>query len=124
MSIPIDLAKPGDEDLAKLEEKGVRGRYASAETLTLLENGKIEWRMATSSTPGGNIPAFVSERTIDSKISDVSLRVPYELHMLILSSPLQDVPLFMAFLRKVRPKPTPTGGQPTSTSTAAPPIAS
>lgn len=71
VSIPIDVTGPGDEDLAKLEEKGVHGRYTSAERLSVLENGMIEWRMATSSTAGGNIPTFVAERSIDSSIAKV-----------------------------------------------------
>jgi hypothetical protein len=70
VSIPVELGD--DAQLAELEENGVKGRYVSVERLTILENGKIEWRMATSSTPGGNIPLFVSERTMASKISDVS----------------------------------------------------
>ncbi|KIL70000.1 hypothetical protein M378DRAFT_721260 [Amanita muscaria Koide BX008] len=70
VSIPVDLS--GDSDLAKLEEKGVRGRYVSVECLTELEDGKTEWKMATSSTPGGSIPAFIAESTVPGAIaSDV-----------------------------------------------------
>lgn len=58
VSIPIDLT--GDE-LAKLEEKGVKGRYVSVERIMELEDGNIEWRMATSSTPGGSIPSMFVE---------------------------------------------------------------
>ncbi|KAH9948969.1 hypothetical protein B0H21DRAFT_730952 [Amylocystis lapponica] len=66
VSIPVDLT--GD-DLAKLEEKGVKGRYVSVERLKELEGGKVEWRMATSSTPGGKIPTFLAESSMDSTIS-------------------------------------------------------
>jgi len=66
VSIPIDLA--GD-DLAKIEEKGVKARYVSAERLKELDDGNVEWIMATSSTPGGNIPSFIAESTMDSTIS-------------------------------------------------------
>jgi len=69
VSIPIDLSGPGDEDLAKKEEKGVKGRYVSVEQVLELENGKVEWRMATSSTPGGSIPSFVAEGSMASQIS-------------------------------------------------------
>lgn len=69
--MPVDLA--GSADLAKLEEKGVKGRYVSVERLKELENGKVEWQMATSSTPGGKIPSFIAESTMDSTISQVSL---------------------------------------------------
>ncbi|KAI0072787.1 hypothetical protein K474DRAFT_1650455 [Panus rudis PR-1116 ss-1] len=67
VSIPIDLSS--DPELAELEEKGVKGRYTSVERIKELENGKVEWRMATSSTPGGNIPQFITERTMPGKIS-------------------------------------------------------
>lgn len=71
VSIPIDLSGPGDEKLAKLEAHGVRGRYASVETFVELENGNTEWRMATSSTPGGSIPSFIVESTMAGKIAQV-----------------------------------------------------
>ncbi|KZT71301.1 hypothetical protein DAEQUDRAFT_124314 [Daedalea quercina L-15889] len=67
VSIPVDLSD--DPELAKLEEKGVKGRYVSVELLKELDNGKVEWKMATSSTPGGNIPSFVAESTMDSTIA-------------------------------------------------------
>ncbi|KAH9930738.1 uncharacterized protein B0H18DRAFT_1145168 [Fomitopsis serialis] len=67
ISTPVDLSE--DTELAKLEEKGVKGRYVSVELLQELDNGKVEWRMATSSTPGGNIPSFVAESTMDSTIA-------------------------------------------------------
>lgn len=69
MSIPIDLTS--DEELVKLEEKGVRGRYTSAERIRELEDGKTEWLMATSSTPGGSIPTFIVERSVASSIAQV-----------------------------------------------------
>lgn len=71
MSIPIDLSSPGDKELAKLEAHGVRGRYVSVETLVEFENGNTEWRMATSSTPGGSIPSFIVESTMAGKIAQV-----------------------------------------------------
>lgn len=70
VSIPIDLSS--DPELAKLEEKGVKGRYVSVESIKQLPNGNTEWRMATSSTPGGRIPSFIVESTMASSISAVS----------------------------------------------------
>ncbi|KAF8212061.1 hypothetical protein K438DRAFT_2010351 [Mycena galopus ATCC 62051] len=67
VSIPVDLTE--DQDLAKLEEKGVRGRYVSVERILELEDGTIEWRMATSSTPGGSIPTFIAERSMAGQIA-------------------------------------------------------
>jgi hypothetical protein len=71
ISIPVDLTS--DPELAKLEEKGVRGRYVSVECIKELPNGKTEWRMATSSSPGGRLPALVVEKTMPSTISAVSV---------------------------------------------------
>ncbi|KZT35074.1 hypothetical protein SISSUDRAFT_1051962 [Sistotremastrum suecicum HHB10207 ss-3] len=70
VSIPIDLSSPGDEALAEKEEKAVRGRYVSVEYIKELEDGGVEWIMATSSTPGGNIPNFVAEHSMPSQISN------------------------------------------------------
>ncbi|KAF8236250.1 hypothetical protein L208DRAFT_1252630 [Tricholoma matsutake] len=81
VSIPVDLSVPESEDLLKFEESGVKGRYVSIERFVELEGGKTEWRMATSSTPGGNIPAFLSEGMMDDRIA-------------------QDVPLFLKWLHK------------------------
>lgn len=71
VSIPVDLSVPESEDLLKFEESGVKGRYVSIERFVELEGGKTEWRMATSSTPGGNIPAFLSEGMMDDRIAQV-----------------------------------------------------
>ncbi|CAL1705144.1 unnamed protein product [Somion occarium] len=68
VSIPIDLSD--DLELSKLEEHGVKGHYTSVERLMELESAKVEWRMATSSTPGGSIPQFITERTMAGKISE------------------------------------------------------
>ncbi|KAJ7775032.1 hypothetical protein B0H16DRAFT_1660068 [Mycena metata] len=68
VSIPVDLTD--DQDLVKFEEKGVRGRYVSIERLLELEDGSIEWRMATSSTPGGSIPTYFVERSMAGKIAE------------------------------------------------------
>ncbi|CAK5264665.1 unnamed protein product [Mycena citricolor] len=68
VSIPVDLSE--DTELSKLEEKGVKGRYVSVERLLELEDGSLEWRMATSSTPGGSIPTYFVEKSMDSKIAE------------------------------------------------------
>ncbi|KAI0707618.1 hypothetical protein C8Q76DRAFT_628199 [Earliella scabrosa] len=81
VSLPVDVTD--NEEYAKLEEKGVKGRYVAVERLQELDNGKVEWRMATSSTPGGNIPQFVAESSMASTISG-------------------DVAHFLAWLHKTR----------------------
>lgn len=73
VSIPVDLTVPGSEDLLKLEKSGVKGRYVSIERFQELEDGKTEWRMATSSVSGGNIPTFLAESMIDEKIAHVCI---------------------------------------------------
>ncbi|KAI0306616.1 hypothetical protein B0F90DRAFT_1865460 [Multifurca ochricompacta] len=67
ISIPVDLTS--DPELARLEEKGIKGHYVSVESIKELPNGDTEWRMATSSSPGGRIPAFVVDNTMASTIS-------------------------------------------------------
>jgi hypothetical protein len=71
VSIPIDLSS--DPELAKLEEKGVKGRYVSVESIEELPSGNTEWRMATSSSPGGRIPSFLVESSMASSIAAVSM---------------------------------------------------
>jgi len=80
VSIPIDLSD--SPDLAKVEEKGVKGRYVSVERLKELDDGKVEWKMATSSTPGGNIPSFIAESSMDSTISHDVTHFLHWLHSL------------------------------------------
>ncbi|KAF4614652.1 hypothetical protein D9613_002623 [Agrocybe pediades] len=67
VSLSIDLSDA--PELQKLEEKGTKGRYVSVERVMELENGNTEWRMATSSTPGGSIPNFLVESTMAKKIA-------------------------------------------------------
>jgi hypothetical protein len=71
VGIPVDLTVSGSEDLLKFEESGVKGRYVSIDRLMELEDGRTEWRMATSSTPGGSIPEFLSESLMDDTITQV-----------------------------------------------------
>ena len=70
VSIPVDLSS--DPELAKLEEKGVKARYVSVELLQELPDGKVEWRMASSSRAEGLIPQFFTERAMAASISHVS----------------------------------------------------
>ncbi|KAH8827018.1 hypothetical protein DL96DRAFT_1710171 [Flagelloscypha sp. PMI_526] len=67
VSIPVDLS--GDHEASQLEAAGVRGKYVSVEQLVELENGSVEWRMATSSSPGGRIPSFIVDSTMASTIA-------------------------------------------------------
>jgi len=75
VSVPITLSSPEDEDLAVLEEKGVKGRYASVERILELPGDKIEWRMALSSSPGGLIPQFITDSVVPQEVSKVRLNL-------------------------------------------------
>lgn len=79
----MDLT-PDPELLAK-EEKGTYGHYASVERVLELDDGKVEWRMATTSSAGGRIPQFMTERSIASSIARVS-RYPKMLLVRILTA--------------------------------------
>ena len=56
----------------KGEESGhCRGCYVSVERVRETEGGKkVEWRMATASHAGGNVPMFVSNNQMPAKISE------------------------------------------------------
>ena len=109
MSIPIDLTGSGDEELAKIEERGVKGRYVSVERIKEIEEGRVEWRMATSSTPGGNIPTFIAEASIAKSIAQVTFCFPANHFYNVLMPRLcQDVPHFLKWLHALPPVPEPT----------------
>ena len=75
MSVPISLSSPEDEELATLEEKGVKGRYASVERILELPGDRVEWRMALASSPGGLIPQFITDSVVPQEVSKVGLNV-------------------------------------------------
>ena len=76
VSIPINLSPTEDEELAALEEKGVKARYASVERILELPDDRVEWRMATSSSAGGLVPQFMNNFALPGAISKVVLNVP------------------------------------------------
>ncbi|GJE90750.1 DUF3074 domain-containing protein [Phanerochaete sordida] len=87
VSIPVDLSPV--PEWAKLEEnnKRVKGRYVSVERLRELPDGRLEWRMATTSVAGGMVLQSLTEMSMPANIA-------------------HDVPGFVNFLRATRPKPT------------------
>ncbi|KAG8977779.1 hypothetical protein FRB90_008685, partial [Tulasnella sp. 427] len=68
ISMPFD--PKGDEALLSLEERGVRGRYAAVERLRELEDGTVEWRVATTTTVGGFVPDWVTSRAVPKAIAE------------------------------------------------------
>lgn len=75
VSVPISLSSPEDEELAALEEKGVKGRYASVERILELPGDRVEWRMALASSPGGLIPQFITDSVVPQEVSKVGMYV-------------------------------------------------
>jgi len=76
ISVPFNTAS--DKDLRNLEGSwgdhgkggvGVRGRYAAVEWLHVNAAGKVEWRMATTSAPGGMIPGALAAGAIPGAIA-------------------------------------------------------
>jgi len=86
VSMPVDVS--GDKELAAKDFPGVRGRYVSIERVRQAED-KVDWLMATSSTPGGNLPSWIAEMSIDGQIS-------------------HDVPKYVEWLKYNKAKPTAT----------------
>jgi hypothetical protein len=95
VSIPVDLS--GDHEASQLEAAGVRGKYVSVEQLVELENGSVEWRMATSSSPGGRIPSFIVDSTMASTIAKVGS--PSSFWLYNDSKRVQDVPHLLSWLK-------------------------
>jgi len=53
-----------------MEEKGVRGKYAAVERLKELEDGSVEWRVATTTTVGGFVPDWVTSKAVPAAIAE------------------------------------------------------
>ena len=69
VSIPFEHPKCPAKQGA--EKTRVRGKYVSAERVRELDNGmKVEWKMATSSDAGGNIPRFMTNSSLPNSISE------------------------------------------------------
>ncbi|CAE6472027.1 unnamed protein product [Rhizoctonia solani] len=67
ISLPLDVS--ADQGLEAQEPRGVRGHYVSVERVKEID-GKVEWIMATRSSPGGLIPPLLSELAMPSKICE------------------------------------------------------
>lgn len=61
----------------------MHAHYVSIEQIKELDNGKVEWRMATSSRAEGLIPQFLTERSMPSSISHVRAPPSYATAVLI-----------------------------------------
>lgn len=73
VSVPVDISSLEDQSLKELlPKRAVEGHYVSVERVMELENGDVEWRVVTSSSPGGKIPNFIVNSTMAKTIARVS----------------------------------------------------
>ncbi len=72
----VSLPLSGQQD-----DRCVRGMYVSVEYVEEMEDGKVEWTMATASDAGGNLPRSLQNPAIPSQIA-------------------KDVPHFLAWAKK------------------------
>ncbi|KAI1329621.1 hypothetical protein F5Y16DRAFT_365621 [Xylariaceae sp. FL0255] len=95
VSIPVpDFGTSEHANLSK--EKGAQiAYYASVERIRKLEDGKIEWLLATASNAAGNLPLFIQDKALGGII-------------------WKDVPLFLGYISKERAK---SGTKPAATAT-------
>ncbi|KAL1408245.1 hypothetical protein Q8F55_005051 [Vanrija albida] len=71
MNISIPFSHPDCVEKQGAEKSRVRGKYVSVELVREQDGGaQVEWRMATSSDAGGNIPRFVTNASLPSKIAE------------------------------------------------------
>ncbi|WVQ79236.1 hypothetical protein IAT38_001332 [Cryptococcus sp. DSM 104549] len=71
MNISLPFVHPDCPEKKGAEKGRVRGKYVSVERVREIKGGKeVEWRMATSSDAGGNIPRFVTNQSLPGSISE------------------------------------------------------
>ncbi len=71
ITIPVDL-NTSSENLAVLEDLGVKGRFVTAEHLKEYQGGKIiEWRKLMCGEFGGLVPKFCVRRSMPEKLAQV-----------------------------------------------------
>ncbi|KIR39427.1 hypothetical protein I307_01304 [Cryptococcus deuterogattii 99/473] len=71
MNISLPFSHPGCMEKKGNESKRVRGRYVSVERVQEMDKGRqVEWRMATSSDAGGNIPRFMTNSSLPNSIAE------------------------------------------------------
>ncbi|KAL7425081.1 hypothetical protein Q5752_000769 [Cryptotrichosporon argae] len=71
MNISIPFAHSDCPEKQGPEKSRCRGKYVSVELVTEEDGGaRVDWKMATSSDAGGNIPRFVTNTSLPSKISE------------------------------------------------------
>ncbi|KIM20132.1 hypothetical protein M408DRAFT_334124, partial [Serendipita vermifera MAFF 305830] len=71
MSIPVDTSS--DPELKQQEYTATKGAYSAIERVKEMPDESVNWRMITTSTPGGWVPQFLAELSIPGQIAkDVS----------------------------------------------------
>jgi hypothetical protein len=75
--VSIPFTHPGCPEKQGEEKARVRGKYVSVELVKEHPDGSVEWRMATSSDAGGNIPRFITNASMPKNVAE---DVPSFLH--------------------------------------------
>ncbi|KAF8336498.1 uncharacterized protein EI90DRAFT_182039 [Cantharellus anzutake] len=70
ISIPFDIGE-NDMPLSLFVEAGVKSNVISVDRFRELEDGKVEWLAASSTSPGGSIPLWLSEYYAVKRITAV-----------------------------------------------------
>ncbi|KAK4689424.1 hypothetical protein P7C73_g651, partial [Tremellales sp. Uapishka_1] len=71
MNISLPFEHPSCPPKQGGEKSRVRARYVSVEEVRESHaGGRVEWNMATSSDAGGNIPRFITNTSLPSKIAE------------------------------------------------------
>ncbi|KIM20131.1 hypothetical protein M408DRAFT_148686 [Serendipita vermifera MAFF 305830] len=68
LSTPVNVSS--DPEIAKEEYNATKGAFSAVERVKEMPDGSINWRMITTSTPGGYIPQFVVDRSLPAKIAE------------------------------------------------------
>ena len=69
-AVSIPFLHPNCPEKQGSEKSRVRGKYVSVERVIELDGGAVQWRMATSSDAGGNIPRFVTNASLPNSIAE------------------------------------------------------
>jgi len=73
VTIPIDLSSESTENLAELEEKGVRGLCVCVEHIQEMAGDSIEWRRVVCLDPGGLIPRFMAQKSTLNRLIEENI---------------------------------------------------
>ncbi|KAF9483655.1 hypothetical protein BDN70DRAFT_276934 [Pholiota conissans] len=73
VTLPIDLGSRSTEELAVVEDRGIRGRCVSIEHILEIDGGFFEWRKVACRDPGGMIPKFWAQKHMAHEMAEESI---------------------------------------------------